>query len=128
MDSGRQNVVATGEAWDLPVDMLLRSVGYRGKSILGIPFDSQRSIVPNTLGRVYETESGETVPGMYVAGWIKRGPQGIIGTNLVDAEQTARCVVEDLESLAKPAADKPDIAEVLEVCNLAFGQELPEDQ
>lgn len=119
VDSGRQSVVATGEAWALPVDMLLRSVGYRGKSVPGIPFDSQRAIVPNTLGRVYETDSGETVPGLYVAGWIKRGPQGIIGTNLVDAEQTARCVAEDLGSLAKSAPDRLDIAKALEVCTLA---------
>lgn len=116
-DGGRQVAVPAGAAWDLPVDMLLRSVGYRGLPMSGVPFDSRLGIVPNTLGRVQDVGTGAAVKGMYVAGWLKRGPQGIIGTNLVDAEQTARCVVEDLQSLPRPTSSPADIVDVLQVCH-----------
>lgn len=95
--------------------MLLRSVGYRGVPVPGIPFDSGRGVVPNALGRVQDSGTGANVKGVYVAGWLKRGPQGIIGTNLVDAEQTARCVVEDLAYVERPPPARSDIADVLQV-------------
>eukprot|EP00892_Ulva_mutabilis_P012202 jgi/Ulvmu1/9354/UM050_0106.1 len=117
---GRQVPVPVGTAWDLPMDMLLRSVGYRGVPVAGIPFDSRRGIIPNTLGRVEDDESGKAVEGVYVAGWLKRGPQGIIGTNLVDAEQTARCMVEDLGSLPVPPSGQEDMANVLQSKGVKF--------
>jgi ferredoxin--NADP+ reductase len=55
-------------------------------------------VVPNEKGRVIDTEKGDAVTGIYVSGWIKRGPSGIIGTNKPDAAETVTCMLEDLEA------------------------------
>ena len=60
-----------------------------------MPFDPRASVVPNALGRVLG-EDGSPLPGEYVAGWLKRGPTGVIGTNKSDAAETVRCLLEDL--------------------------------
>jgi ferredoxin--NADP+ reductase len=70
----------------------------------GLPFDDRRGVVPNEGGRV--VRDGEPVPGEYVAGWIKRGPTGVIGTNKHDAAETTTALLADLPSL--PAAPDPD--------------------
>ena len=75
--------------------MVLRSVGYQSVPLPGVPFDSRASVVPNALGRVLG-EDGVPLPGEYVAGWLKRGPTGVIGTNKSDAAETVRCLLEDL--------------------------------
>ena len=86
-------VADTGESVQLPADMVLRSVGYRGLPIPGLPFDDERGVVPNAAGRV--VRDGAVASGEYVAGWIKRGPSGVIGTNKHDATETVRCLLED---------------------------------
>lgn len=93
-------VLDTGETWTLPTDLLIRSVGYRGEPVDGVPFDADRGTIPHTDGRV--RRDGDVVPGQYTAGWIKRGPSGIIGTNKKDAAGTVAALLEDLDSL--PAA------------------------
>ena len=97
LDDGRQVPVETGIQIQLPVDMLLKSIGYRGLPIEGVPFDDAQGVIPNTLGRVLADASTEAAvePGLYTCGWVKRGPSGIIGTNIMDAEQTAGCLVAD---------------------------------
>jgi ferredoxin/flavodoxin---NADP+ reductase len=90
----------------LPADMVLRSVGYRGLPIPGLPFDDERGVIPNAAGRVLR--DGAPVPGEYVTGWIKRGPSGVIGTNKHDASETVRCVLEDAPALPRPAVRDPD--------------------
>ena len=85
----------TGETWELPAQLLIRSVGYRGEPLEGVPFDPRRNVVRNDEGRVVD-ESGVRVQGLYVAGWIKRGPSGIIGTNKKDAGATVAHLIEDL--------------------------------
>jgi len=75
--------------------MVLRSVGYQSVPLPGVPFDSRASVVPNDRGRVLGPD-GAPLPGEYVAGWLKRGPTGVIGTNKSDAAETVRCVLEDL--------------------------------
>jgi ferredoxin--NADP+ reductase len=75
--------------------MVLRSVGYQSVPLPGVPFDSRASVVPNELGRVLGPD-GSPLPGEYVAGWLKRGPTGVIGTNKSDAAETVRCLLEDL--------------------------------
>ncbi len=87
----------TGETYELPAQLVVRSVGYRGVGLAGVPFDARRNVIPNTDGRVTD-ESGAVVAGLYVAGWIKRGPTGIIGTNKKDAAATVVSVLADLES------------------------------
>ena len=75
--------------------MVLRSVGYQSVPLPGVPFDSRSSIVPNAEGRVLGPD-GTPLPGEYVAGWLKRGPTGVIGTNKSDAAQTVRALLADL--------------------------------
>ena len=72
-----------------------RAVGYRGVPIAGCPFDERRGIVPNVGGRLIG-DDGATLPGLYAVGWAKRGPTGLIGDNVADAEETARHMLEDL--------------------------------
>ncbi|MBX3178406.1 MAG: FAD-dependent oxidoreductase [Candidatus Hydrogenedentes bacterium] len=94
----------TGETFDLPCGLVFRSIGYRGIGIPGIPFDQKRGVVPNVAGRV--TDSNGIVPGLYAAGWIKRGPSGIIGTNKPDSLETVERIWEDREAL--PPCPRPD--------------------
>ena len=89
----RGNAVGTGEIEELPVQMVLRSVGYKGVALPGVPFDDKRGVIPNTLGRI-EGRGGE-----YVSGWIKRGPSGVIGTNKADSVETVRSLLEDVPTL-----------------------------
>jgi len=85
----------TGEFETLEAQMVLRSVGYQSVPLPGVPFDTRASVVPNAQGRVLGAD-GAPLPGEYVAGWLKRGPTGVIGTNKSDAAETVRCLLEDL--------------------------------
>jgi ferredoxin--NADP+ reductase len=85
----------TGETYDVGAQLVIRSVGYRGVGLEGVPFDDHRNVIPNVDGRVVDAD-GTAVPGLYVAGWIKRGPTGIIGTNKKDAAATVASLLEDL--------------------------------
>jgi ferredoxin--NADP+ reductase len=88
-------LTGTGELETLPVQMVLRSVGYQSVPLAGVPFDERSHTVPNSEGRVLGSD-GEPLPGEYVAGWLKRGPTGVIGTNKSDAAQTVRSLLADL--------------------------------
>ena len=94
----------TGLSEELPVDMVFRSVGYRGTPVSGLPFDQRRGIVPNDRGRVIDPAAAAPIPGVYVSGWIKRGPTGVIGTNKPDAAETVACMLEDVETGVLPTA------------------------
>ena len=85
--------------------LVLRSVGYRAVPLPDVPFDERHFVLPNERGRVL-TPGGEPLPGVYAVGWIKRGPTGILGTNQRDAEETVRCVVDDLRAGVLP--EPPD--------------------
>jgi len=87
--------VSTGEQEEIACGLVLRSIGYRGRPIPGVPFDAARGRIRNHGGRVVD-EHGEVVAGEYVVGWIKRGPQGVIGTNKKDAADTVARITEDL--------------------------------
>ena len=89
------NLVGTGELETLPVQLVLRSVGYQSVPLAGVPFDERTSTVPNAAGRVLGPD-GQPLPGEYVAGWLKRGPTGVIGTNKSDAAETVRSLLADL--------------------------------
>jgi ferredoxin--NADP+ reductase len=97
-------VTGTNEVRQLAAGLVLTSIGYRGKPISGLPFDDAAAVVPNDGGRVIGA------PGSYVAGWIKRGPTGFIGTNKSCAAQTAHSLVADYndgllrDPVAKPSA------------------------
>jgi ferredoxin--NADP+ reductase len=93
------NAVGTGQTRRIAADVVFRSIGYRGTAIAGLPFDAAAGIVTNEAGRVQR--DGVPVPGWYVAGWIKRGPTGVIGTNRRDAHQTVEALLEDAASLPR---------------------------
>jgi ferredoxin--NADP+ reductase len=100
---GGVKAVPTDETRTLPVGLVFRSVGYKGKALAEVPFDEKKGVVPNVNGRVVEQPGSETpVPGVYVAGWIKRGPQGIIGTNKLCATDTVAQVIADAAAGAIP--------------------------
>ncbi|HKE51727.1 MAG TPA: FAD-dependent oxidoreductase [Actinomycetes bacterium] len=105
------NAVGTGQTSTIEAQMVLRSVGYRGIPLPGLPFDERSGTVPNTAGRVLA--NGGPLPGVYVAGWIKRGPTGVIGTNKRDANETVTALLEDVPAL--PAAPERDPHAVLEL-------------
>jgi ferredoxin--NADP+ reductase len=77
----------------------------------GVPFDEGSFVLPNDRGRVLGPD-GEPLPGVYTVGWIKRGPTGILGTNKRDAEETVRCLAEDLAAGRLPAPPYPDPAHI----------------
>ncbi|MBW4438056.1 MAG: FAD-dependent oxidoreductase [Pleurocapsa minor GSE-CHR-MK-17-07R] len=88
---------SSGQTEIIPAGLVFRSIGYKGVALPDVPFDSQRGVIPNVLGRVTETD-GTPVIGQYVAGWIKRGPSGVIGTNKPDSAETAASLLEDAET------------------------------
>ncbi len=93
-DDGQIRAVPTDEVEVIPCGIVLRSVGYRGVPLPGLPFHESRGVIPNEGGRVVG-DDGEGVRGVYVAGWIKRGPSGVIGTNRKDANETVDLLLED---------------------------------
>jgi ferredoxin/flavodoxin---NADP+ reductase len=97
--------VATDETETVPCGIVFRSVGYRGVELPGVPFDEGSGTIPNEGGRVR--------PGLYVAGWIKRGPSGVIGTNKKDATESVELVLEDARAGALPAASGEDLEDLL---------------
>jgi ferredoxin--NADP+ reductase len=84
---GGARAVPTNRREMIPCGLVFRSVGYRGVALPGVPFDEDNGVIPNDRGRVE--------PGLYVAGWIKRGPTGVIGTNKKDATETVELLLED---------------------------------
>ncbi|MDE2142187.1 MAG: FAD-dependent oxidoreductase [Elusimicrobia bacterium] len=93
--------VGTGALETIPVGLVLRSVGYRGVPIPGVPFDEKSGHISNDAGRV--TAAGAAVPGEYVVGWAKRGPSGLIGTNRADSVLTVQAMLADLKDGKLPA-------------------------
>ena len=107
-------VAGTDEVRQLSAGLVLTSIGYRGKPIRSLPFDESAAVVPNDGGRVVDPETGAPVRGSYVAGWIKRGPTGFIGTNKSCAAQTVHNLVADYNhGLLTDPAGKPAALEKL---------------
>ncbi|MFZ2529043.1 MAG: 4Fe-4S binding protein [Rhodococcus sp. (in: high G+C Gram-positive bacteria)] len=92
---------------DLPAQLVLRSIGYRGVPMPGVPFDEGRGVIPNIGGRVED--------GVYVTGWIKRGPSGVIGTNKACAKETVAALLADFDAgkLGAPRRDRRDLLRML---------------
>jgi ferredoxin/flavodoxin---NADP+ reductase len=103
-------VTGTDKVQTVDAGLVLSSIGYHGKAIKDLPFDNSGGVVPNDGGRVTHPDSGGPVVGAYVAGWIKRGPTGFIGTNKSCALQTVQRLVEDYNAgqlrgpIGKPSA------------------------
>jgi ferredoxin--NADP+ reductase len=108
-ESGRVRAIPTDEREVVPCGIVFRSVGYRGVALPGVPYDDRSGTIPNASGRVLDV-SGDPIPGLYCAGWIKRGPTGVIGTNKKDATETVELLLEDARAgrLSEPSAGPID--------------------
>jgi ferredoxin/flavodoxin---NADP+ reductase len=101
-EDGRVRAVPTDEREVISCGLVFRSVGYRGVGVPGAPFDERAGTMPNDGGRVLD-EDGVPMPGLYCAGWIKRGPTGVIGTNKKDATETVEHLLDDARRGLLPA-------------------------
>jgi len=107
----KQSARGTGVREELDCGLVFRSVGYRGIAIPGVPFDDKRGVFPNEDGRVLS--NGSAAPGIYAAGWIKRGPSGVIGTNKPDSQATVETLLADAPKL--PPCPVPNTQAVLDL-------------
>ena len=98
--------VPTEERETIPCGIVFRSVGYQGVALPGLPFDEGSATIPNEGGRVE--------PGLYAAGWIKRGPSGVIGTNKKDATETVALLLDDARAGLLPTRGEGTLEELLE--------------
>jgi ferredoxin--NADP+ reductase len=114
-DDGSLKARPTGQTERLETGLVLRAVGYVGKPLPGVPFDDRRATVLNEGGRVLATESRSPIPGLYAAGWIKRGPSGVIGTNKKCAQETTGRLFEDFADglLPTPTSTPEELLEQL---------------
>jgi ferredoxin/flavodoxin---NADP+ reductase len=96
----------TKERETIPCGVVFRSVGYQGVALPGLPFDERSATIPNDDGRVE--------PGLYVAGWIKRGPSGVIGTNKKDATETVALLLDDARAGLLPTREEGSLEALLE--------------
>ena len=103
---GSGGVTGTGEMRTIDADLVVRSVGYRGLQLDDVPLDEKGNVIPHADGRVMR--DGAAVAGEYVAGWIKRGPTGIIGTNKKDANATVDSLLDDARAGRLSAASRPE--------------------
>jgi ferredoxin--NADP+ reductase len=103
-ERGALRAVGTNERESLDCGIVFRSVGYRGIALPGVPFDESRGTIRTDRGRVLD-DDGRAVPGVYCAGWIKRGPSGVIGTNKKDATETVELLLEDAREGRLPRTD-----------------------
>jgi ferredoxin--NADP+ reductase len=120
IENGR--AVPTGEEETISCGLVIRSIGYRGAPLAGIPFDERRGLISNLGGRVLDPESGEHEVGEYVVGWVKRGPSGVIGTNKKDATDTVARILEDREAGKLNTPKDADRA----ACEQFLAQQCPE--
>jgi ferredoxin--NADP+ reductase len=99
---GRLSASPTGRDEVISAGLVLRSIGYRGSPIAGVPFDEHRATIHNNGGRVTRVGTDVPIPGVYTAGWIKRGPSGVIGTNKKCAHETVDLLLSDLREGCLP--------------------------
>jgi ferredoxin--NADP+ reductase len=113
--AGTLQARATDQSETLPVGLVFRSVGYRGVPLPGVPFNESWAVILNDRGRVLDPDTKQPIVGEYTAGWIKRGPTGVIGTNKPDAAETVECMLEDLAhgKVLEPANPAAAAAEAL---------------
>ena len=117
---GTGHVQGTGKFTEWPVQAVYRAVGYRSEAITAVPFDHGTAVIPNDGGHVVDP-AGEVVPGVYVTGWIKRGPVGLIGNTKSDAKETTDMLIADaLAGRLTPRTATKDITEYLEAQGIPY--------
>ena len=107
---GGINAEPAGEFEELEAGLVFRSVGYRGVALPGLPFDERRGVIPNDKGRVIDPQTQQPLAGVYVTGWIKRGPSGVIGTNKPDSVETVASMLADAQRQAHWQPSHPEAA------------------
>ena len=110
---GGVKAVGTGVFESIEVGLVLRSVGYRGIPLPGVPFDEKAGHIPHAAGRVVAAPGGPPLPGQYVVGWAKRGPSGLIGTNRADSVLTVASLLADFKAGVLPAASDASLEATL---------------
>lgn len=110
---GNGGVRGIGKFTDWPVGAVYRAVGYRSVGIPGVPFNQETHVIPNDGGRVL-AEDGSPIPGLYAAGWIKRGPVGLIGNTKSDAKETTDMLIADFAAGRLSHSSDEDVVEVLQ--------------
>ena len=117
---GTGHVQGTGKFTEWPVQAVYRAVGYRSEAITAVPFDHGTAVIPNDGGHVVDP-AGEIVPGVYVTGWIKRGPVGLIGNTKSDAKETTDMLIADaLAGRLTPRTATGDITEYLDAQGIPY--------
>ncbi len=113
-ETGSLRPRATDVTEDLDVGIVFRSIGYRGVPLPGVPFHDRWGVILNDTGRVVDPDSKEPITGLYTAGWIKRGPSGVIGTNKPDSAETVELMLEDARAgkVLQPTHAGVDEAEI----------------
>jgi ferredoxin--NADP+ reductase len=117
--TGDGNVRGTGEFTEWPVQAVYRAVGYRSTPLVDLPFDDRRHVITNTAGRVQDLD-GQHLRGIYVTGWIKRGPIGLIGHTKSDAAETVRNLLEDVATTSMTVPEGDDITRHLSERGVRF--------
>ncbi|MEH0553998.1 FAD-dependent oxidoreductase [Streptomyces sp. B21-101] len=101
----------------IPADLVVHCVGFGADGPDWLPSSATSGVVENLQGRVRSLD-GEPMSGVYVAGWLKRGPSGTIATNRADAEETVACILEDLERLPR-RVHRMDVLDTLTAAGVA---------
>lgn len=118
-EKGAVSVQPTGKFYLLPASLVINATGYQGLPLEGAAFDKRRAVIANREGRVL-TEQQEVAPREYVAGWIKRGASGVVGSNKQCAVETVRHLVADLNDAAPSVAVRQDMASLLRARKVEF--------
>ena len=121
-EGGVLRAKATDEVMHLNVDMVFRSIGYMGEAIPGLPFDDRRGTLPNDQGQLLDGVDGKLLNQEYTAGWIKRGPSGVIGTNKQDATETVSRLKKNWQTspTPQPKLVQHDLLELLKKKKIQF--------
>ena len=121
-EGGVLKAKATDEVMHLNVDMVFRSIGYMGEAIPGLPFDDRRGTIPNDQGQLLDSVDGKLLKQEYTAGWIKRGPSGVIGTNKQDALETVNRLKQNWQTIQTPEPKlvKVDLVDLLKEKKINF--------
>ena len=110
----KQSAKGTGETMEIDCGILFRSIGYNGVPIDGVPFYDRWGTIPNEAGRITTEQGGDAIPGLYTAGWIKRGPSGIIGTNRACAVESVSALLEDVGKLDADKSGREALYKILD--------------
>lgn len=112
---GARHAEQTSESVEIPAGLVLRSIGFEGRRIKGVPFDESNGVIPNVDGRVMDSDPAEVLPGVYTVGWIKRGANGVIGTNRKCSADTVALLLADHEEgrLPSPTRDRESLDALL---------------